>query len=187
MRNAPVARSISTRTAVPHERRVAGTDPVEVGRRKLDAGAIETNEIAAAAAHGQSINVGCPRLAIDAEGRVRPCPAIEAVRHRCGHAILCVRLGRHRRQGQRRKSGHDELPILPARLLPFPGSGITRRDAPQFERRRPQAEAENDSRGLGRRVCPGKCAPVEAAVAELIAGTQRGSRASASCVSWSIA
>ena len=90
------------------------------------------------------------------EGRLRPCPAIEAMGHRSGHAILRMRLGRHRPQGQRDKSGHDELPVLPASLLPFRGPGIARRDAPQFERCRPQAKAENDLRGLGRRVRPGK-------------------------------
>src|SRR5258707_14973959 len=32
--------------------------------------------------------------------------------------------------------------------------GIVRRDAPQFERRRPETEAEHDARGLGCRVRP---------------------------------
>src|SRR5258708_15656697 len=49
---------------------------------------------------------------------------------------------------------HDEPPVLPARRLPFLGLGIGRRDAPQFERRRPQAEAEHDARGLGCGVWP---------------------------------
>ena len=47
---------------------------------------------------------------------------------------------------------HGELAILPARLCPFFGPRIGGRDAPEFERRRPQAVTEYDARGLRRRM-----------------------------------
>ena len=154
MRKAPVARSIATRTVVPHSDAVASPDPLEVGRRKLDVAAVETDEFAAGAAHGERVDVGGPWLAFNAEGRVRPRPAIEAVRHCSDDSLLRVRFRRHRGQGKRRKPGHDEMTVFPARFLPFQCFEIGRREAPQFKRGRPQAEAKDDARRFRRGVSP---------------------------------
>ena len=108
-----------------------------------------------AAAHSQRIDVGRPRLSADREGRARPGPAVEAVRHRAGHAVAS--------HAPLRRPPAKEVAAVPASsvahlstapFLQLLGLWISRRDAPQFERRRPEAEAEDDARGLGCRVCP---------------------------------
>jgi hypothetical protein len=67
----------------------------------------------------------------------------------------------------------------PAIALPptasHPGRSL---DAPQIERRH---NPSRTIRAASAAACVPTCAPVEAAVAELIAGTQRGLRAAASC------
>ena len=105
-----------------------------------------------ALAHGQRIDLGAILFASERKAGARPGPAGEAVRHRAGHEIARMRRRGERRQRQRRKAGHDELPILPLRLGPILRARVVRRDAPQFERRRPQAETEDDARRLGGRV-----------------------------------
>src|SRR5262249_13654132 len=122
-----------------------------------------------------------PRRSAHPQGRLRPCPAIDAVRLPPGPATPRRPLCRDRRQGEWRKPRHDQLAVFPPRCLPFAGFWIFRRGAPQFERRRPQTEAEDNARSLGCRVVP-TWAPIEAVLAVLIAGTQRGLRAAASCV-----
>jgi hypothetical protein len=73
-------------------------------------------------------------------------------------AATMPRSCRHRGQRKRRKPGHDEVSVFPTRVRPFQGFEIGRRQAPQFERSRPQAETEDDARGLRSRVRPDMCA-----------------------------
>ena len=75
------------------------------------------------------------------------------MRHRAGHEVARMRCRGERRQRQRRQARHDRAarPSSCA-FAQFLGARIGRRDAPQLERRRPQAEAEDDARGLGRRM-----------------------------------
>ena len=65
-----------------------------------------------------------------------------------------MRRCRKRLQRQRRKPRHRELPVLPLRLGPVLPARIGRRDAPQFERRRPQAIPEDHARRFGRCMRP---------------------------------
>ena len=128
---------------------------VIVGRRKFDADPIDARRTCRLRLRTrQRIDLGAILFAAERKARTRPRPAGEAVRDGAGHQIARMRRRGQCRQRQRRQAWHDELPIFPLRLRPIPGARIVRRDAPQFERRRPQAEAEDDARGLRGRMGP---------------------------------
>ena len=105
-------------------RRVDGADPVVVGGRKFHARRDRCARICrrpcARPAHRYRPG---PLFAGDREGRARPCPAREGVRHRPGHEIARMRaLAASAGNASGAKARHDELPILPARLRPFLGA-----------------------------------------------------------------
>jgi hypothetical protein len=90
MRSAPVARSISTRTSVPHSD-VKAT-PIRLlwsaeTRRSRD----RALELAGAPAHRERIDLGASRSRRQLEARARPGPARKAVRHRAGHEVARMR------------------------------------------------------------------------------------------------
>jgi len=107
-----------------------------------------------AAAQRECVDVGHVLLAGKLKASARPGPAAEAVRHRAGDVVARACAGGERRQRQRRQTRKGELAIAPARLGELPGARIACRNAPQIERRRPQAEAEDHLGGFRRRVRP---------------------------------
>ena len=76
------------------------------------------------------------------------------MRHRSRHTALPMRPRGERLEGQRRQPGEDQHVALPVGFAPLPGARIIGRDVPQRQRRRPQAEAEDDARRLRRGLGP---------------------------------
>ena len=105
--------------------------------------------------------------------------------HRAGHAILRMRLAATAPKVSGISPGMMSCPSFQRAFSHCPALGSLGA-TPHNSSAAGHRPNGNVFRGLGRRVRPGK-APVEAAVAELIDGTERGSRAAASCASWLMA
>jgi hypothetical protein len=109
---------------------VGGADPGKLGRRKLDAGAIEADELAAAAAQRQRVDIGRQVLSVDLEIGPRPGPAIKTMGHCTGDAVLCMCARRDGGEREWGEPGRGQLSVLPARRLPLRRARILQADAP---------------------------------------------------------
>ena len=108
------------------------------------------------------------------------------MRHRAGHEVARMRRCGERLQRQRRKPRHGELPVLPLRLRPVAslrGSAGAMRHSSSAAGHRPKRKM---TRAASADACVPTCAPIDALVAVLMAGTQRGLFSAASWVFWSI-
>jgi len=174
MRSAPLWRLISTRTNVPHSDVNATPDAIIVGRRKLDAGAIDAFELAPPRRMARlSISaVHCSpatgKRARDQAQREKPCAIAPVTK------LRAMRRRAQRRQGERHQPVDDELSRPSSAPWPNPWRAdhsprcATARSAAGHRPKRKITRAASAA------ACVATCAPIDALVAELIAATQRG-------------
>ena len=185
MRSAPVARSISTRTSVPHSdvktvpirlKSVGGNLTLVRSRRANLPAPLRTASASISAVHAcpATVNVACDHAQREKLCVIAPVTKLRA----CAHAATAG-------SASGASPGMIELPVFPARLRPLPALGSVGA-MPHNSSAAGHSPNRNTTRAASAAACVPTWAPIEALVAELISGTQRGLRWAASCVAWSM-